>query len=110
MPLDVEAITQRLRDFRDARDWAQFHNAKDLALGLSIEASELVEAFLWKTPEEVDRRRVEEELADVFLFVLLLADKYGFDLEKIALAKIARNGEKYPVEKARGTARKYDEL
>lgn len=110
MPLDVEAITQRLREFRDARDWAQFHNAKDLALGLSIEASELVETFLWKAPEEVDGRRVEEELADVFLFVLLLADKYGFDLEKIALAKIAKNGEKYPVEKARGTARKYDEL
>ncbi len=110
MPLDVEAITQRLREFRDARDWAQFHNAKDLAMGLSIEASELLETFLWKAPEDVDRGRVEEELADVFLFVLLLADKYGFDLGEIALGKIARNAEKYPVEKARGTARKYDEL
>jgi NTP pyrophosphatase (non-canonical NTP hydrolase) len=110
MPLDIEGLTQLLREFRDARDWSQFHNAKDLALGLSVEASELVETFLWKAPEEVDRKRVEEELADVFLFVLLLTEKYGFDLEKIARAKIARNGEKYPVEKARGTARKYDEL
>jgi len=96
--------------FRDAREWAKFHNAKDLALGLSIEASELVEAFLWKAPEEVDRKRVEEELADVLIYVLLLTEKYGFDLGKIVLEKIAKNEQRYPVEKSRGTSRKYDEL
>lgn len=79
-------------------------------MGLSIEASELVEAFLWKAPEEVDRKRVEEELADVLIYVLLLTEKYGFDPGKIVLEKIARNEQKYPVEKARGTSRKYDEL
>jgi len=110
MPLDVEALTRRLIEFRDARDWARFHNPKDLAIGLSVEAAELVEVFLWRPPEEADRARVQEELADVLVFVLLLAEKYGLDLERIVLDKIAVNEAKYPVEKARGTAEKYDRL
>jgi NTP pyrophosphatase (non-canonical NTP hydrolase) len=110
MPLDVEALTRRLIEFRDARNWARFHNPKDLAIGLSVEAAELVEVFLWRPPEEADRARVEEELADVLVFVLLLAEKYGLDLERIVLDKIALNEAKYPVEKARGTAEKYDRL
>ena len=110
MPLDIEGLTKRILEFRDARNWAQFHNAKDLALGLSIEASELAEVFLWKAPEDADRERVKEELADVLVYVLLLAEKYGFDLGEIVLEKVARNEEKYPVEKARDSARKYDRL
>ncbi|MNT65004.1 MazG nucleotide pyrophosphohydrolase domain protein [compost metagenome] len=101
---------QRLRQFRDDRNWQQFHNPKDLALALSIEASELVEAFLWKTPEAADPEKVKEELADVLAYALLPADAYNFDVEKIVLEKIEKNEEKYPVHKAKGTAKKYNEL
>ncbi len=110
MPFDVEGITRRLIEFRDARNWARFHNAKDLAIGLSVEAAELNEVFLWRPPEEADRERIKEELADVLVFVLLIAEKYGLDLGRIVLDKIAKNEQKYPVEKARGSAEKYDRL
>src|SRR5690554_8223130 len=100
----------RLRKFRDDRDWKQFHNPKDLALALSIEASELLELFLWKLPEQADIEKVEEELADVVAYALLLADSYELNLEQIVLDKIALNEKKYPVSKARGTAKKYTEL
>ena len=106
----MEQVIQKLRQFRDNRDWQQFHNPKDLAVALSIEASELLEAFLWKSPESADPDKVKEELADVLAYALLLSDSYGFDVEKIVLEKIARNEEKYPVEKAKGTAKKYTEL
>jgi NTP pyrophosphatase (non-canonical NTP hydrolase) len=105
-----EEITEALRQFTRDRDWEQFHDAKNLALGLSIEAAELNEAFLWKKPEEASREKVAEELADVFLFAFMLADKYGFDPRTICLEKIARNASKYPPEKARGLAKKYTEL
>ena len=111
--LDVQEMNQaltRLRQFRDERNWQQFHNPKDLALALSIEASELLEAFLWKAPADADPEKVKEELADVLAYALLLSDAYNFDLEKIVLEKIQKNEEKYPVDKARGTAKKYDEL
>ena len=110
MPLDVEGLTRRLIEFRDARNWARFHNPKDLAIGLSVEAAELVEVFLWRPPEEADRARIEEELADVFAFVLLLAEKYGIDLERILRRKIELNESKYPVERARDRSDKYDRL
>ncbi len=110
MPLDVEGLTRMLIEFRDARNWGRFHNPKDLAIGLSVEAAELVEVFLWRPPEEADRARVKEELADVLVYVLLLAEKYGFDLGKIVLEKLAVNEAKYPVAKSRGTAEKYDKL
>lgn len=106
----MERVIQRLRQFRDDRDWQQFHNPKDLALALSIESGELLEAFLWKAPEAADTAKVKEELADVMAYALLLSDAYGFDLEKIILEKIEKNEEKYPVSKAKGTARKYNEL
>ena len=96
----MDKVIQRLRQFRDDRDWKQFHNPKDLALALSIEASELLETFLWKAPEAADSEKVKEELADVLAYALLLSDAYGFDVEKIVLDKIARNEEKYPVEKS----------
>lgn len=106
----MEQVLQRLRQFRDDRDWKQFHNPKDLAVALSIEASELLEAFLWKAPEAADSERVKEELADVLAYALLLSDAYGFDVQKIVLDKIERNEEKYPIEKARGSSKKYSEL
>lgn len=104
-----EAIA-RLRQFRDDRDWKQFHNPKDLSLALSIEAAELLELFLWKSPEQADLKKVREELADVIAYALLLADSYGLDVEQIVLDKIALNEKKYPVNKAKGTAKKYTEL
>lgn len=106
----INKLTEALKKFRDERDWEQFHNPKDLALAINVEAGELLELFLWKTPGEENKDKVKEELADVFAFALLLADKYGFDVEAIINEKIKRNGEKYPVEKAKGTAKKYNEL
>ena len=106
----MNEVMARLRQFRDERDWKQFHNPKDLALALSIESAELLEAFLWKSPEQADPAKVKEELADVFAFALLLADTYDFDVKEIILEKIDRNEKKYPVSKARGTAKKYTEL
>jgi NTP pyrophosphatase (non-canonical NTP hydrolase) len=96
--------------FRDQRNWAQFHNSKDLALALSIEAAELNELFLWKDAGDVDVNKLREELADVFAFAFLLAHKHGLDVKKIVKAKIRRNAVKYPVRKARNTAKKYTEL
>ena len=90
--------------------WEQFHNPKDLAVALNIEAGELLENFLWKSPEGADKEKVKEELADVFAYAFLLADKYNFDVKEILLEKIKKNGEKYPVEKSKGTAKKYTDL
>lgn len=107
---DVQEMTQELLRFRNERDWEQFHNAKDLALAINVEAGELLELFLWKDAAEVKPEKVKEELADVFAFTLLLAEKYGFDVKQIVMEKMQLNALKYPVEKAKGTARKYNEL
>lgn len=110
---DFQMLIDELVKFRDDRQWAQFHNTKDLALALSIEAAELNELFLWKPVEEcenVDRARLREELADVFAYSLLLAGKHGLDVKEIVLEKIRKNNEKYPVDKSKGSARKYNEL
>ncbi len=107
---DIPEIIQALLKFRNERDWEQFHNPKDLALALNVEAGELLEAFLWKNPADANPEKVKEELADVFAFAFLLADKYGFDVKQIVLNKVTENAEKYPVEKAKGTAKKYTEL
>ena len=107
---EIKEIIETLRHFRDERDWAQFHNAKDLALALNVEAGELLEVYLWKNTEQADVDRVAEELADVLAFAFLLADRYGFDVKQIVLEKMARNALKYPVEKSRGSAKKYNEL
>ena len=106
----MEKIIQELIKFRNERDWEQFHNPKDLALALNVEAGELLELFLWKEADDADKEKVKEELADVFAFAFLLAEKYGFDVQDIVLEKIKKNGEKYPADKARGTAKKYNEL
>lgn len=101
---DSQEIIEALRKFRDQRDWAQFHTAKDLALALNIEAGELLEAFLWKSSEQADIDRVKEELADVFTFAFLLAEKYDFDVKQIVLEKMEKNALKYPVDKSKGSA------
>ncbi len=107
---DLERITQLLLKFRNERDWEQFHNQKDLAIALSIEANELLELFLWKNADEANKEKIKEELADVFAYALLLADKYDLNVEEIILDKIKVNEQKYPVDKAKGTAKKYNEL
>lgn len=107
---DFEAITQALLQFRNERDWEQFHNAKDLALALNIEAGELLELYLWKKAEEANKEKVKEELADVLSYAFLLANKYDFDIKEIILDKIKINAEKYPVDKVKGSAKKYNEL
>ena len=107
---DIRETTEALLRFRDERDWAQFHNPKDLALALNIEAGELLEAFLWKPSEQADMDKVKEELADVFAFAFLLAEEYGFDVKQIVLEKIETNALKYPVAKSKGVAKKYTEL
>jgi len=107
---ELNQLIDLVRKFRDERDWAQFHNAKDLAAGLSIEAGELLEQFLWKQPKEADPAKVQAELADVLIFALLLAHEQKIDLTQAITQKLAENAAKYPVEKAKGRATKYDEL
>ena len=110
---DIKDITNALIEFRDERDWAQFHDSKNLACAISIEAAELNELFLWKTikeSEEVSRDLIKGELADIFAFAFLLANKHGLDVKDIVLDKIAANDKKYPIEKSKGTAKKYNEL
>ncbi|MBE6260408.1 MAG: nucleotide pyrophosphohydrolase [Prevotella sp.] len=107
---DLEELRQAIVKFTQERDWDQFHNGKDLALALSIEAAELNEAFLWKDSKDVNVEKVKEELSDVFNYAILIADKYDLDIKQIVLEKIRRNAEKYPVEKAYGSAKKYNEL
>ena len=110
---EIKEIIAELIKFRDARDWKQFHDSKNLATAISIEASELNELFLWKTireSEEVNETRIKEELADILSFALLLAEKHKFDVKEIILEKIKSNNEKYPVSKSKGTAKKYNEL
>lgn len=107
---DIKQLQEKLLQFRDERDWEQFHNPKDLAIALSAEAGELLEVFLWKAAEDANPERVKEELADVFTFALLLAEKYQFDVAQIVSEKIDANNRKYPVDKSKGTAKKYNEL
>lgn len=107
---DIKEITAELLKFRNERDWEQFHNPKDLALAINIEAGELLEEFLWKKHEDAKKEKIKEELADVFAYAFLLAEKYDFDVKKIVLEKIKKNGEKYPVSKAKGTSTKYTDL
>ena len=107
---DLEELRQAIVKFTQERDWDQFHNGKDLALALSIEAAELNEAFLWKDASEVNIEKVKEELADVFNYAIQIADKYNLDVKQIVLDKLQKNAEKYPVDKAYGSAKKYNEL
>jgi len=106
----MKDIIDSLVRFRDERDWAQFHNPKDLALAINIEAGELLEVFLWKKPEEANIDKVKEELADVFAYAFLLADRYGLDVRELVLNKIEKNTKKYPIEKSLGNSKKYTDF
>lgn len=113
--MSLEEITEKIRRFRDERDWAQFHNPKDMAMALSIEASELMEHFLWKTPDEVvarlieKRGEIEEEVADVAIYLVELADILGIDLFAAMERKMEKNAAKYPADRVRGSSLKYNE-
>jgi len=111
--MDYQTILQQLLHFRDEREWQQFHDSKNLAVAISIEAAELNELFLWKDSvdaEKVDPLRIREELADVLSFAFLLAEKHGLDPFEIVSEKIRQNELKYPVDKAKGKSDKYTEL
>ena len=110
MNKDFVEIKDRIKKFTEERDWAQFHNAKDLALALSIEASELNECFLWKSADQGNVDKIKDELADILIYALLFADKYDFDLNEIISQKLDKNEKKYPVDKAKGNAKKYTDL
>ena len=111
-------LTDRLIAFRDARDWRQFHALKDLIVSLNLEAGELLELTQWRSEDQFERdaregatrQRLEEECADVLLYLLLIAERAGIDLQVAAAKKIAINDEKYPVASSRGRATKYTEL
>lgn len=109
---DIQDLTELLVQFRDERDWGQFHDSKNLALALSIEAAELNELYLWKKEsesEKIDKIRLKEELADVFAYALMLAEKNNLSVVEIVKEKIVKNGKKYPVEKSKGSSKKYKE-
>lgn len=107
---ELEELKEKIHQFSADRDWDQFHDGKNLALALMLEAAELNEIFLWKNAEDAKIEKIKEELADVFNYAFLIADKYDLDIKEIILEKLRINGEKYPVDKAKGTAKKYTEL
>lgn len=113
---EIQQLTQKIKEFRDQRDWLQFHNHKDMALSLVLEAAEVLEHFQWKTQAEVERHAREhkdelaDELADVAMFLFELSDNVGIDLPEAISRKLQKNAEKYPVEKSRGRHTKYTRL
>lgn len=107
---DLEELRDSIIRFTQERDWDKFHNGKDLAIALSIEAAELNEAFLWKDAKDVNIENVKEELADIFNYAILIADKYNLDVKQIIMDKLSLNAKKYPIDKAYGSAKKYNEL
>ncbi|MBU0666408.1 MAG: nucleotide pyrophosphohydrolase [Nanoarchaeota archaeon] len=115
--MSLEDIRKRIVAFREARDWGQFHNAKDLAVSLSLEASEVLELFQWKKSlEEIEqtvkdkKEQLSEEVADVLLYLINLCDVADIDLEEAALSKLDKNENKYPINKAKSNAKKYNEF
>ncbi|MEM3227423.1 MAG: nucleotide pyrophosphohydrolase [Candidatus Micrarchaeaceae archaeon] len=114
----VKELKDEVQKFCEDRDWDQFHNAKDLAIGISTEASELLDLFRFKSQEDIDkmmqdptrRERIGEELADVIYFTFRFAQRFNFDISTELLSKLKKNNEKYPVEKAKGSNKKYNEV
>lgn len=115
---DLDMLTEKLIEFRDARDWRQFHSLKNLILSLNLEAAELLELTQWKSDDQIETaigsntftEQTSEECADILLYLLLIAERAGIDLIAAAEAKIDRNALKYPIEKSKGNARKYTQL
>lgn len=116
--MTLRALTKELLEFRDARNWAQFHTLRQLIVSLNLEAAELLELTQWKRDSEIDalpadpasREALSDECADVLLYLLLVAERAGIDLEDAARDKLRKNAEKYPVEKSYGSSRKYTQL
>ena len=109
----MKKLMNRINQFRDDRDWRKFHNEKDLAISISLEASELLELFQWKNSEEVvesSLNEIKEELADVLIYSLMMADNLNLDVEDIIKEKIEINTTKYPIELSKGSNKKYTEL
>ncbi len=107
---EIDNLIKELVKFRDERDWQKFHDPKDLAIAISLEASELLENFLWKSSKEASLEKVKEELADIFCYALLIAESYNLDVKNIISDKIKKNHQKYPIEKAKGSNKKYNQL
>lgn len=113
---EIKKITEKIKKFRDERDWKQFHNHKDMALSLALEAAEVLEHFQWKSPQEVEahaascKDELSDELADVAMYLFELADNLGIDLPKAITQKMKKNAKKYPIEKAKGKHTKYNRL
>jgi NTP pyrophosphatase (non-canonical NTP hydrolase) len=116
MSKEIKDLTKKIIEFRDARDWKQFHKPKDLAISLLIEASEVLEHFQWKSEAEIEeyvkkyKNEIAEELADVFNYLLLMAHDLGIDLIEAERNKIEKSEKKYPIEKAKGKHTKYNKL
>ena len=116
--MELETLTERLIAFRDARDWKQFHNLKNLTASLAIEASELLQLTQWDSAAEAEtkfktlaeKEKLADELADIFVYILLICEQQGIDLMKATENKIGKNEAKYPVEKSKGNSLKYTEL
>jgi NTP pyrophosphatase (non-canonical NTP hydrolase) len=109
----MEEIIKEILKFRDERNWKQFHNPKDLAISLTLEASELLENFQWQTSEEaVDKHfeNIKDELADVLIYSILMAEKLNIDLNDVVIKKIEKNSKKYPIDMARNSKKKYTKL
>ena len=113
MDENLEKLRDSILKFREDRNWKQFHRTKDLLIGLNVEVSELQELFLWKSDREIDeihKSDIENEIADIFIFLTYLCDAFDIDLREAVLKKIDLNNEKYPVEKSKGSNKKYNEL
>lgn len=116
--MDISRIRSEVSKFIEERDWDQFHSIKNLSMALNVESSELLEIFQWKTESDSNtvasspelKTKVSDELADIFVYLLRIADKSHIDLEEVVLKKIQKNALKYPVEKSKGSAKKYNEL
>ena len=112
----IAAVTQSIRDFRDARDWKQFHSPKDMAVGIAAEAGELLQHFVWQSNEQSEQRarerrdEIASEVADIGILLFELADNLELDLAQIIRAKLAKNEIRYPVAKSKGSNKKYNEL
>lgn len=115
--MNIKDLQKKIIEFRDKRDWKQFHKPKDLSISLVLEAVELLEHFQWKNEEDVEKylkspkfKALKEEVADVAYYLFLIAHELNIDLEKEFLAKLRKNERKYPIRKAKSTAKKYSEL
>ncbi len=113
MSNDLNELKALILEFRQNRDWKQFHKIKDLLIGLGIEVAELNELFLWKNEQEIkaiNKEKIEDEIADIFIFLTYISDEFDIDIESAVKNKVKKNDLKYPLEKSKGSNKKYNEL